>query len=109
MNSDRKLLALRKEVLVARSSLLRLQAAADVQRLREGLRFGNVRTAIAAQPSGRKALFALLLVLAGSRQLARMVRVAAAAVAVAKAVTVVAQLVHRPTSAASSQSPEASS
>ena len=109
LNSDRKLLALRKDVLVARSSLLRLRATADVQALRESLSCAHVRTAIATSPAARNALFGALLLVAGGRRLARFVRIAAVALAVAKAATAVARLAQRPTNAASSQSPEASS
>lgn len=109
MNSGRKLLALRKDVLVARSSLLRLRAAADVQALRESLSCARVRTTIAASPVARNALFGALLLVAGGQRLARFVRIAAVALAVAKAAAAVARLAQRPTSAASSQSPEASS
>lgn len=96
MNSERKLLALRKDVLVARSSLLRLRAAADVQRLRESVSCAHVRGAIATSPAARSALFGALLLVAGGQRLARWVRMAAVGLAVAKAATAVVRLAREP-------------
>ena len=111
MNSAAELLALRKQVLVARSAMLRLRAARDVQALRESLACPRVAASIAGSAPGRSALFGALLLLAGGRRLARFVRLTAVAVTVARVAWVVARRVAQPraTSAASSQLPDASS
>jgi hypothetical protein len=86
MSSGRELLALRKEVLVARSSLQRLRIARDLGALRESLRWPQAAAAIAGSPPGRSVLFAALLLLARRGRLVRLVRGIAMGVAVARLV-----------------------
>lgn len=84
MNSARELLALRKELLVARSSLQRLKIARDLGALHESLRWPHAAAVIAASPPARSVLFGLLLLLGGRGRFTRMLRGAAAILAVAK-------------------------
>jgi hypothetical protein len=109
MSSDRELLGLRRDVLAARSSMLRLRAAGELQAVRESLTLHEMAGSLATSAKARSALFGALLILAGTPRVARIVRIAAVAVAVAKAVTLVRKLVRQPepTSAASSRSPAA--
>ena len=120
MNNRQELLALRREVLVARSSLQRLKIGRDVDALRESLNWPRALRAAASTPQGRSLLFGVLLLAAGSGRLARMVRMAAGVLAVAKlgamllhaakAPAAVAQDARsEPTSAASSHSSVATS
>ena len=95
MNSERELLALRKDVLVARSSMLRLKAASELQSLLHGLTGREVAGSIAASPKARSAIFASLLLFAGSRRMGRLLRMAAVALAVAKAGAIAARFVRR--------------
>ncbi len=84
MNSARELLALRKEVLVARASLQRLKIGAELEALREDLRWPRAVVAIATSRPVRSALFGALLILAGRGRAARLVRTAAAVAALFK-------------------------
>lgn len=84
MSSPRELLALRKEVLVARATLQRLKVACEVEALRENLRWPRAVAAIAASPPARSALFGLLLLVTGRGRLARFVRIAAATLALTR-------------------------
>ena len=98
MSRQADLLALRKEVLVARSSFLRLKAAAEVQSVRESLTFREIGGAMAASSGIRSALFGALLLFAGSRGLGKLLRMAAVALAIAKAATLATKLARRPES-----------
>ncbi|HSN21806.1 MAG TPA: hypothetical protein VLS49_14090 [Usitatibacter sp.] len=110
MGSKRRLLALRKELLLARSTMLRLRAARDLQALREGLTLRGVATSFRESPRGRSVLLGALLLVLGSARLRRALHLAAIAVGVAKAVSALRRLrAQRPTSAASSQLPEGTS
>lgn len=84
MNSPRELLALRKEVLVARASLQRLKVGHELEALREGMRWPRAVAAIATSPPVRSLLFGLLLLVVGRGRVARLVRLGAGAVALAK-------------------------
>jgi hypothetical protein len=96
MNRQRELLAMRKELLVARSTLLRLKAARDVQALREGLSLRGIATSFGESREARTAVFGALLLALGGRRLRRWLRVAAIAVGVAKAVSAFRALAPRP-------------
>jgi hypothetical protein len=120
VNSRRELLALRREVLVARSSLQRLKIGRDVDALRESLQWPRALRAVTSTPQGRSLLFGMLLLVTGSGRLARMVRMAAAALAVAKLGAMLLRAAKapaadaqdarsEPTSAASSHSSEPTS
>ena len=91
MGSAPELLALRKEVLVARASLQRLRAGVEIEGLREILRWPRAATSIAASPEGRSMLFGLLLLVAGRTRAGRIVRWAGAGVLVAKVVSLLAR------------------
>lgn len=88
-------LALRRQALAARASLQRLEVRSDVAALRESLRWPRAAAAIAASPRGRSALFGVLLFAAGSGRLARVVRIAAAALVVARLAARMAGPPHR--------------
>jgi hypothetical protein len=110
MNRERERLAMRKELLVARSALLRLEAVRDVQALREGLTLRAVATSIGASREARTAVFGALLMALGGRRLRRWLHVAAIAVGVARAVSVFRSLApRRATSAERSQLSEGAS
>jgi hypothetical protein len=83
-NSPRELLALRKDLLVARAALQRLRVRRDTDALRESLRWPRAATAFATSPRGLSITFALLLAVAGRGRLARLVRAAATLVALAR-------------------------
>jgi hypothetical protein len=85
VNSALELLALRKEVLVARAALQRLQVRREIEVIREDLRWPRALVAIAASRPARSALLGALVVLAGRGRLARLVGAAAAVTAIVKA------------------------
>lgn len=110
MDNKRQLLQLRREVLVARSAMLRLRAARDVQALRESLTLSGIAASVTSSTRTRSMLFGTLLVVLGGRGLSRVLRFAAAILAGAKLVRLVGRYAaRRPASAASSQSPEPTS
>jgi hypothetical protein len=84
MTSSPVSLATRKSVLLARSSLCRLQIASDVATVREGLRWPRAGIALAMSPVGRSALFGLVALVAGRGKVSRLLRAAAIALALAK-------------------------
>ena len=83
MNESREILALRKDLLVARAQLQRLKIARQAGELRESLNWRNAAATLAASP-GRSLFFGLLLLVAGRSKVVRLVRIAAGAVALAK-------------------------
>ena len=83
MNESREILALRKDLLIARAQLQRLKIAREVGDLRAGLNWRNAVTTFTSSP-GRSLFFGLLLLVAGRSKLANLVRIAAGAVALAK-------------------------
>jgi hypothetical protein len=114
MSRKGDLLALRRDVLVARSAMLRLRAARDVEALRESLSFSGIAASVAASVAGsrraRSVAFGTLLVFLGGRRLSKAVRFAAAVLAGAKLVRFVRRYAaRRPAAATSSQSTEATS
>ena len=107
MNRRLELLQLRREVLVARSTMLRLRAARDVQALHESLSFSGIATSVTTSTRARSMLFGTLLVVLGGRGLAKALRLAAAVLAGAKLLRLVGRYVSRGSAgAASSRSPE---
>ena len=103
MSSGRELLALRKELLVARSTMLRLKAAREAQALRESLTLRQMAASLRESPQARSALFGALLLALGGSRLRRMLRLAAFAVGVARAVSAFTRLAaRRPAGAAGS-------
>ena len=110
MNKRQELLQLRRDVLVARSAMLRLRAARDLQALRESLAPSSIASSVVGSTRARSMLFGTLLVVLGGKGLARALRLAAAVLAGAKLARFVGRYVsQRPTSAASSHSPDAAS
>ena len=95
MSREADLLALRKQVLVARSSFLRLKAAAEVQSVRESLTFREIGGAMAASSGVRSALFGSLLLLAGSRGLGKLVRMAGVVLALVRGATALAAIARK--------------
>lgn len=90
MNESREILALRKDLLVARAQLQRLKIAREVGELRAGLSWRNAATTLTSSP-GRSLGFGLLLLLVGRSKVANLVRIAAGAVALAKVAGVFAK------------------
>lgn len=84
MDDATDLLALRKDVLVARAALQRLKIARDVEALRGSLRWPRTVAAVAASRPARSALMALLLLLGGPGRAVRLVGAAAGIVGVIK-------------------------
>lgn len=103
MSERLELLRLRRDLLVARSAMLRLRAARDVEALRESLSLSGLATSVTRSTHARSMLFGTLLVALGGRGLSRALRFAAAIVAGAKLVRLVGRHVgERPGGAASS-------
>lgn len=83
MSESREILALRKDLLVARAQLQRLKIAEQAGQLRRGLNWRNAATTFTSSP-GRSLVFGLLLLVAGRSKVANVVRIAAGAVALVK-------------------------
>ena len=81
MNSAADELALRKQVLVARATLQRLEAAAAAGELRDSLRWPRAAVAIAGSAPGRSLLASLLLLMARRGRFVRIASVAGVALA----------------------------
>ncbi len=84
MNRPAELLALQKEVLLARSSLCRLKIRRDMGRMRESLSFGGVASGIAASGTARELALGLLLTGLGGRRVSRVVAFAGRVLVVAR-------------------------
>ncbi len=104
MSRHQELLALRRDVLVARSAMLRLRAARDVHALRESLTFSGIAASVGSSTRARSMLFGTLLVVLGGKGLARGLRIAAAILTGAKLVRWVGRYVG--TASASPHSPD---
>jgi hypothetical protein len=83
MNESREILALRKDLLVARAQLQRLKIARQAGELRESLNWRNAATTLATSPS-RALVFGLLLLVAGRGRMASVLRIGAGVVALAR-------------------------
>ena len=83
MSSELEMLGARKQLLVARVSLQRLQAARDVDAIRESLRWRSLGNVATSRPALSLAVTALLFVL-GRGRFARVARWASVAVALLK-------------------------
>jgi hypothetical protein len=90
MSESREILALRKDLLIARAQLQRLKIARHAGELREGLNWRNAATTFTSSP-GRSLFFGLLLLVAGRSKVANLVRITAGAVALAKVAGVFAK------------------
>ena len=89
-------LALRKELLLARSSLCRLKIRYQASVLRESLSWRRVGAAVATSPPGRDALFLLAAEGLGHYRVARWLSFAARALAIAKLASLAIGLMSRP-------------
>lgn len=83
MNESHEILALRKDLLIARARLQRLKVARQVGDLRASLNWRNAATTLASSP-GRALVFGLLLLVAGRGKVASLVRVGTSVVALAR-------------------------
>lgn len=86
MSRPAELLALQKEVLLARSSLCRLKIRRDAARLRESASLAHLGTAIAGSAPARELVLGLLLTGLGGRRVSRIVAFAGRALVVARIV-----------------------
>ncbi len=84
MNRRDEELALRKELLLARSSLCRLKIHYQADALRHGLSWRGAATAVAAAPPARGALFLLAAEGVGHARMARWLTLAGRALAVVR-------------------------
>lgn len=84
MSESQELLAIRKDLLVAQSSLYRLKVARDAARVRESLSPGSVGAAIAGSGPARNMALGLLLAGLGSGRVSRLIRLASRALVVAR-------------------------
>ncbi len=84
MSESQELLAIRKDLLVAQSSLYRLKVGRDVERVRESLSLGHVGKAIAGSGPAREVALGLLLTGLGSGRASRLIRLASRALVVAR-------------------------
>ncbi len=84
MSESPELLAIRKDLLVAKSSLYRLKVARDVELVRESLSPGSVGKAIAGSAPAREMVLGLLLTGLGGGRVSRLVRLASRALVVAR-------------------------
>ena len=84
MSEGAEVLALRKEVLLARSSLLRLKAASELGTLRETLTLPRTAMSVVASPRALSVLFGVLLLMAGRGRIAKLLRIAAGVAAIVK-------------------------
>lgn len=87
MNSRGTPLALRRELLVARSRMLRLRAVSEAQALRGSLTLRGVAGSLRESLPARSALFGALLLVLGSARLRRVLRLAGVALGIARAVS----------------------
>ena len=86
MTDSPQTLASRREVLVARATVQRLQAQLEADMVREGLRPKRMASALAGTSQARSLLVAALLALAGRTRLAPFVRWASVALAVVQVI-----------------------
>lgn len=94
MNDSDELLALRKEVLVARSGLYRLRVGRDVAAIRSGLSLSRAASAIAGSGTGRELALGLLVSGLGGGRVARILATAGRVLVIARLVLVAYGLVR---------------
>jgi hypothetical protein len=95
MSESDELLALRKEVLVARSALCRLRIGRDVAAVRDSLSLPKAGAAIAGSHGGRAMALGLLVSGLGSGRVARIIALAGRALVIARVALAVAGMVRR--------------
>jgi len=93
---DDENLALRKELLLARSSLCRLKIRYQASTLRESFTWRRVGSAVAGSPPARDALFILAAEGLGRYRVARWLAFAARALAIAKITSLAIHFMSRP-------------
>lgn len=96
MNPIEDSLALRKELLVARSSLCRLEIRHEMQSLRRSLSWREAGAAVVQTPAGRDALFLLAAEGIGRERTARWLAVAVQVLAIAKLASLAVQTLRTP-------------
>ncbi|MDH5265310.1 MAG: hypothetical protein OEX21_11220 [Betaproteobacteria bacterium] len=96
MNKPDDALALRKELLLARSSLCRLKIRHEADILRHSLSWRGAATAVAAAPPARAALFLLAAEAAGHARMARWLTLAGRALAAVRLARLALHLLRRP-------------
>lgn len=94
MNDERELLHLRRDVLAARASMLRLRAVRELALARESVTWRELGGAIRTSPIARSAVLGTLVLIAGRRRITRIVELALASLAIAKTVMLVGKLVR---------------
>jgi hypothetical protein len=83
VSESREILALRKDLLIARGTLQRLKIAQEAGRLRESLGWRRAAAALTTSP-GRSLAFGLLMLVAGRGRLARLLRITAVGISLVK-------------------------
>ena len=96
MNPAEDDLALRKELLIARSSLCRLKIRHEVQSLRHSLSWREAGAAAVQTEAGRDALFLLAAEGIGRNRMARWLAVAGQALAIARLISLAVQALRNP-------------
>lgn len=94
MSDSPGLLAARKHLLVARSSLYRLKMQQELGTLRESLRWSRAGAALATSPPARSLLFGLIVLILGRRRLGRLIWGAGRAILLLKLARGVAALLR---------------
>lgn len=92
MSSQSEMLAARKSLLVARSSLDRLTMVREVDALREGLQWRRVGAAMATSAPVRPVILGALVLLAGRKRIAKAIGLATQAIMLVKLVGAVRKL-----------------
>ena len=93
---DNENLALRKELLLARSSLYRLKIRQESHVLRQSLSWRGVGAAVAGSSPGRDALFVLAAEGLGRYRVARWLSLALRALAIARLTSLAVGLLRKP-------------
>jgi hypothetical protein len=96
MNRNEENLALRKELLIARSSLCRLKLRHEVQDVRHNLTWREAGAAVVRTTAGRDAAFLLAAEGLGRERTARWLAVAGQVLAIAKLVQLAVQTLRTP-------------
>jgi hypothetical protein len=101
MNRPAEELVLRKQLLVARSSLCRLKIRHEALALRESLSWHRAAVTVAGTPAARSAAFLLALAGLGQDRMAKLLAFAGRVLMVARITGVALSLLRGPTSGAS--------
>jgi hypothetical protein len=96
-SGGRELLADRKVLLLARSSLYRLSLAREAEALRESLRWRNLASSATHAGALRPLVFGALMLMAGRSRVARILGVAARIIAIVKTVQALRGIARRKT------------